>query len=326
MISVIIPCFNSEKFIERAINSVLKQTYTDYEIIIVDNNSSDNTLSIINAYKNNYPQTIKILQENKKGAPCARNKGLNDSKGDWIQFLDSDDELLPEKLNEQMNRANNSAFDVIVGSSYIYKCIDTKKHTSIRIPEEDNVWKSLLTSKLGITSANLWRREAVLAVCGWDENKNSSQEYDLLFRMLKNNSCIGFCSRPLTIININPNSISNSQNENRIVEILQNSISLRLDIKKYLESKNALTKEINRAADMHIYNSLIAYSSMITIYFKRGVIPSYVRKALKEIPLDLPLSFLTKLFIKRTITKLKNIVTLKFLIALFICKNLFFLT
>ena len=211
MISVIIPCFNSERFIARAIESVLKQTYKNYEIIVVDNNSSDNTISIIYDYRNRYPSIIAVLHEYKKGAPAARNKGLCEAKSEWIQFLDSDDELLQTKLERQMEIADSSGVDVVVGSSYTYKVNKNKLEKSIRYTESDNVWKGLLTSKLGITSANLWRRKALLAVNGWDENRNSSQEYDLLFRLLKSGFTIGFCPDLLTIVHINPNSISNSR-------------------------------------------------------------------------------------------------------------------
>lgn len=307
MISVIIPCFNSERFIVRAIESVLKQTYKNYEIIVVDNNSFDNTTGIIYDYMNRCPNKIKVLHEYKKGAPAARNKGLYEAKGEWIQFLDSDDELLPDKLKQQIEVADSSEADVVTGSSYIYKVINNKLYKSLRKVESGDVWKGLLTSKLGITSANLWKRKALLAVEGWDENKSSSQEYDLLFRMLKNNSNISFCPVPLTIVHINPNSISNSQNDSRIVEILDNSIILRLQIKDYLKSQNKLTKELNQATDKHIYSMLISYSSMISVYFKKGIIPMYVKKTLKRTPLDLPVMFIIKLYIRRMINKLKQI-------------------
>ncbi|HEX8677859.1 MAG TPA: glycosyltransferase [Segetibacter sp.] len=307
MISVIIPCFNSERFIVRAIESVLKQTYKNYEIIVVDNNSFDNTTGIIYDYMNRCPNKIKVLHEYKKGAPAARNKGLYEAKGEWIQFLDSDDELLPDKLKQQIEVADSSEADVVTGSSYIYKVINNKLDKSLRKVESGDVWKGLLTSKLGITSANLWKRKALLAVEGWDENKSSSQEYDLLFRMLKNNSNISFCPVPLTIVHINPNSVSNSQNDSRIVEILDNSITLRLEIKDYLKSQNKLTKELNQATDKHIYLMLISYSSMISVYFKKGIIPMYVRKTLKKTPLDLPVMFIIKLYTRRIINKLKQI-------------------
>lgn len=304
MISVVIPCFNSERFIVRAIESVLKQTYKNYEIILVDNNSFDDTISIIYDYKNRYPGIVTVLHEYKKGAPSARNKGLCEAKGDWIQFLDSDDELLPTKLEQQMDVAASFEGDVVVGGSYTYKVINNKLFKSRRHVESEDVWKGLLTSKLGITSANLWRRKALMAVEGWDENKNSSQEYNLLFRLLKNNAAITFFPAPLTIVHINPNSISNSQNDNRIVEIINNSVTLRLEIKKYLKSKNKLTRELRQAADIYIYSLLISYSSMISVYFKKGIIPMYVKKTLREVPLDLPVTFIIKLYIRRLINKL----------------------
>ncbi len=303
MISVVIPCYNSEKFIKRTVESVLNQTYKDYEIILVDNNSSDNTISIINDYQSKHPDIITVLHEFKKGAPATRNKGLSEAKGNWIQFLDSDDELLPEKLEQQFEVTNRSTVDVIVGNSYIANATGDKQDKKI-LQTESDVWKGLLTSKLGITSANLWKRESVLAAGGWNENKNSSQEYDLLFRLLKNDAAIGFCSAPLTIVHINPDSISHSRNENKVVDILNNNITLRLEIKDYLKSKNKLTKELNQAADRYIYNILVSCSPLIP--FKKGIIRRYVRKTLREIPLDINASSIIKAYSRVIVSKLKH--------------------
>ena len=92
MISVIIPCFNSEEYITRAIESILKQSYTNYEIILVNNNSTDNTYNILQEYAKKKAGLVNVFNEYKKGAPAARNKGLSEAKGEWIQFLDADDE------------------------------------------------------------------------------------------------------------------------------------------------------------------------------------------------------------------------------------------
>src|SRR4051794_26477005 len=119
--SVIIPCYNGEEFITRAIESVLKQSFEDYEIILVDNNSSDNSLSIMYDYAKNYPATISVYREYKKGACAARNRGLYHAKGEWLQFLDSDDELLPNKLKDQVKIATDAEADVVASNSYVYK-------------------------------------------------------------------------------------------------------------------------------------------------------------------------------------------------------------
>lgn len=159
MFSIIIPCYNSEKFIARAIESALHQTQSGYEIIIIDNNSSDNTVNIVYEYAKNYPDIITVLHEHKQGAPAARNKGLYHSKGDMIQFLDADDELLPGKIEHQIKIANDSQADIVVGNSYVYKIFKGRLSKGKLEAERGDVWKSLLTSKLGITTANLWRKK-----------------------------------------------------------------------------------------------------------------------------------------------------------------------
>ena len=98
MISVVIPAFDSEATIARAIESVLAQTYKDYEIIVVDDGSKDGTGDAVRAFgdKVNY-----IYQEN-AGVSVARNTALAAAKGEWIAFLDADDQWLPDKLEKQM--------------------------------------------------------------------------------------------------------------------------------------------------------------------------------------------------------------------------------
>lgn len=97
-ISIIIPTHNCGHCIAEALNSVLKQDMDDYEIIIVDDGSKDNTRSIIANYIQNYPQKIKYFYQENQGAGSARNKGIKESKGEYIVFLDADDLILFKSL------------------------------------------------------------------------------------------------------------------------------------------------------------------------------------------------------------------------------------
>jgi glycosyltransferase involved in cell wall biosynthesis len=94
-ISVVIPLFNKEKYIGRTINSVLNQTIEDFEILIVDNNSTDNGMDVVSKYKD---IRIKCLQQKVKGVSAARNFGITNSTSNLIAFLDADDEWLPQYL------------------------------------------------------------------------------------------------------------------------------------------------------------------------------------------------------------------------------------
>lgn len=110
-ISIIIPAFNSEKYIERCIDSVLKQTSNNFEIIIVNDGSTDNTEYIIKEYSQRYSFIKQITQSN-RGVSEARNRGLVEAKGEWIIFLDADD-LLDYKACELVNKFNNEDIDII---------------------------------------------------------------------------------------------------------------------------------------------------------------------------------------------------------------------
>ena len=99
-VSVVIPCFNRIKTLSRSIDSVVNQTYKPSEIIIIDDGSTDGTRDfIIKSYPN-----IKYFFQPKKGVSSARNKGIRESSSDWVAFLDSDDEWLPQKLEKQINQ------------------------------------------------------------------------------------------------------------------------------------------------------------------------------------------------------------------------------
>ena len=101
LVSIIMPSFNTAKYIEESINSVLAQTYTNWELIIVDDCSTDNTDEIVQPFLSD--DRIKYFKNEKNsGAAVSRNRALREAKGKWIAFLDSDDLWLPEKLERQI--------------------------------------------------------------------------------------------------------------------------------------------------------------------------------------------------------------------------------
>lgn len=104
--SIVIPTYNRGKYIKYAINSILKQTYSNYEIILVDDGSSDDTREVIKEYIEN--GTIKYIYINNSGVSSARNTGIHNSIGDWVAFLDSDDEWAPTYLEYQCRNINKN--------------------------------------------------------------------------------------------------------------------------------------------------------------------------------------------------------------------------
>lgn len=103
LVSIITPVHNSEEFIEECLNSVLSQTYPTWELLLVDDCSTDNSATIIQEHANKDPRIKYFRLEENSGAGVARNKAIAESKGNFIAFLDSDDLWLPEKLEKQLS-------------------------------------------------------------------------------------------------------------------------------------------------------------------------------------------------------------------------------
>lgn len=110
LVSIIMPSWNTSNFIAESIQSVINQTYKNWELIIVDDCSTDNTDEVVSFYKD---QRIKYLKNEKNsGAAITRNKALREAQGEWIAFLDSDDLWEPEKLEHQINFMKNNGYNL----------------------------------------------------------------------------------------------------------------------------------------------------------------------------------------------------------------------
>ncbi len=239
-ISVIIPTYNVADYIEEGLLSVLGQTYPAHEIICVDDGSTDDTVQIINKLQSKYPDKISLfINETNRGATYTRNKGLAISNGEYVQFFDADDLLLPAKFETQVKIIEKTIVppDILV-NDFFRRTVDEKEE--VYSYKEQDLWCAVLETALGVTSGNLYKRSAVLAVNGWTEDLKSSQEYDLMFRMLTKGSSVKFDSNCLTIIRERTTgSISKSNPGERWLRY----ISVRIRIFNYLQESNMLTKE-----------------------------------------------------------------------------------
>jgi len=202
LISVIIPCYNVEDYIRECLDSVFTQTYQYLEVIVVNNNCTDSTIDIVKSYTNEKDVSISIVTEERQGLSHARNAGITIAKGNWIQFLDADDLLLPDKIKKQVE-VIEEGFGLVIGPN-IERAIDGKE--IIIYPINHFPLGIILGYRsLGSSCSNLWHKESINNVGNFNEHKRSSEEYDLLFRLYK--SGVTFCieNNPLTIIRKRPN-------------------------------------------------------------------------------------------------------------------------
>jgi len=229
-ISVIIPCFNVEQYLPDAVASCLDQTLQPSEVIIVDNHSTDKTVVVAQSLVDQYPNLITLLHCYKNGAPAARNMGLKNASCEWIQFLDADDLLLPDKLKVQ-SRFISENIPFIAGGA-IYQQLDDSK-TSI-IPDRD-IWKGTFKGEYaGNTCSNLWNRHDLDLIGGWNEDLKNTQDYDLIFRLIQQNENVAFSDELLTIHRDRPaGQISKKDPSGN----WRRALELRLDMFDYLKAK-----------------------------------------------------------------------------------------
>ena len=140
--SIIIPTYNRIDKLRRAVNSVLQQTYSNYEILVIDDGSTDSTQK---EFSNFNLETLRyICIENSGGPAKPRNIGVNNSTGDWIAFLDSDDYWLPNKLEVISNEIKNNQFDVICHNEFMLDGLTGNKRINIYGPAIKDMYKYLL--------------------------------------------------------------------------------------------------------------------------------------------------------------------------------------
>ena len=183
LVSVIIPTFNRAHIIERAIMSVLQQSFTDWECLIVDDHSTDNTKELIQNYHLQDSRIKYLINERTKGAPGARNTGMLHAKGDWIFFFDSDNVMKPLLLERLISKTNENA-DVITCWSNI---IDSQTNNRVGLfnwVSDGNIHSALLQGKTYVdTNAALIRKKCLEQINGWSEDCPSFQEWDLHIRL-----------------------------------------------------------------------------------------------------------------------------------------------
>lgn len=212
-VSVIIPTYNRASMIVACIESVLNQSYPVNEIIVIDDCSADNTIEQLN----NFKDKILILKtEKQSGAQTARNIGIKAAKSEWIAFLDSDDEWLPNKMERQISalkKINYDPWTVVHGDCYIKNInSDKKKHWQLENIDGENVYKQLLSKSGTLFPSILTSMHSLEKINFLDENAPSYHEWDTAIRLAKYCRFIHI-QEPLFIYNIHKNTISKNSDK-----------------------------------------------------------------------------------------------------------------
>lgn len=198
LVSVIIPTFNRARFLKRAVDSVLAQTYKDLELIVVNDGSCDDTFEMLAHIADSRLKIIHL--ESNVGVSKARNIGFSHSKGEWIALLDSDDEWLSHRLEIQMNYIDSMpAFYPLIHGEEIWirngKRINQKK---IHQKSGGDLFERSLELCLISPSASLIHRKCWEEFNGFDEDFVVCEDYDLWLRLTSKYE-VGFINEPIII-------------------------------------------------------------------------------------------------------------------------------
>lgn len=197
-VSILIPCYNSEAYLEDCLNSCINQSYKNVEVVIVDDGSLDNSLKIANEYKKRHNNIFIYTQPN-QGACKARNLAFEKSHGDYIMYLDADDIISPNKIEAQLNDLSNlSEFDI---SSCVWDRFHTQTNECIfpqyKCYKNYNSGLDLLVDlwqngEMFQTSCFLVNRKLIEISGGWEESLKKNQDGEFFARILMQAKSVKF--------------------------------------------------------------------------------------------------------------------------------------
>jgi glycosyltransferase involved in cell wall biosynthesis len=215
-VTIVIPAFNRAATIRASVESVLRQSRGDFELLVVDDASTDGTAEIVAGMTD--PRLRLVRHAANGGAGAARNTGIREARGTWIAFQDSDDEWLPLKLEKQMARLEAAAADVVAAycGMVVIGTPDGDGHGRAQVryhprPEigtvEGTLLPALLRHSLISTQTLVARRDALLAIGGFDEALRALEDWECALR-LAGAGRILLVDEPLVLQRYSPNSLT----------------------------------------------------------------------------------------------------------------------
>lgn len=254
LVSILIPAFNAERWIRGCVESALSQTWPRTEIIVVDDESRDNTLEIANSYKS---RNIKVVTQENRGACAARNKALSLAQGDYIQWLDADDILHPDKIAIQMREAHGDGNHSILYSSRYGKFftdVTRSKYEPNGLWEDldpiewmirkfrDNLW---MQTGAWLVSRELTRRSGI-----WDESLSLDDDGEYFCRVAAESERIRFIGGAVIYYRIGNASSLGRTVSRKACESLLSSLTLSfrtlLALENSTRTRDACLRELQR--------------------------------------------------------------------------------
>lgn len=215
LVSIVIPTYNRAHVIEKTLNSVIAQTYTNWECIIVDDGSTDNTIKAIEPYLKKDKRFRFYSRPNniKKGPSTCRNYGYEQSEGEYVQWFDSDDLMHPDKLRLKLEYAFKYEADVIVDDHSESDDFSEEQNISVDCFTSKDFYIDFLLGKKPIITNDVMVKSIRIGNNRFDENLFKGEEHEFYSRVFQQKLTFCFMDVALTCYRISPDSISISPNQ-----------------------------------------------------------------------------------------------------------------
>lgn len=284
-VSVIIPTFNNALFISEAIESVIKQTFTDFEVIVVDDGSTDNTKEVLSRYTDT---RIRYIYQENKGPSVARNNGVRTAVGEYIAFLDSDDLCLPERLAIQISFLEaNPKVDIVHSACFFIDKNGKTVDGAIKNPakKDKNYFESLVSGEEGFIFSSITMRKRCFDLIGlFDERLKTAEDLDMILRLLLQGNTLSYIDKPLIKYRVN---VGISSDAKKVEE------NMKLVLDKYFCDNRASSKTLslkNKAYCNHLYYECCWY------YYYKKDLSGWKEHLIKAIELYPEMMKKTKIF------------------------------
>lgn len=251
-VSILIPCYNAEAWIDQAVRSAVEQTWPACEVIIIDDGSTDRSPKLLQQWEG----SATVIQRENRGGNPTRNELLSKATGDWVQFLDADDYLLPGKVRTQMELVDRHPV-----ARMLYSPLIIEHHGSEDVRTEEwnphdpngnhDPWAYHLGWNLTQTGGALFHRQTLIEAGGWKHDQPCCQDNEVFSRMLQAGAeCVHCASAEAVYRRFEGGSVSTGDSDRLVREIMR----IVDEGEAFLESNGMLSERRRQAANQTRFN------------------------------------------------------------------------
>jgi glycosyltransferase involved in cell wall biosynthesis len=270
LVSVVIPCYNQAHFLGEAIESVLAQSYPHFEIVVIDDGSTDDTSEVAGRYPG-----VRCSRQHNQGLSAARNSGLRHSEGEYLVFLDADDRLLPEALAAGLECLKSYPGCAFASGRYSFIASDGSflKQPRGRLVEKDSYVALLKRNYIGVPAVVIYRRAVFASIGGFDTSVDASADADVYLRIA---SRFAICSHEEVVAEYRQHGVNMSSNAGRM---LRTSLTALRKQRRHVKGN----KQYEEAYKAGVRNRRLRYGDRLVDEVRAHVREREWKRALKGI-------------------------------------------